>query len=356
MKPTLRNHTATFLGALALVVFAATPAAAQKVTIGHGGPLIDITHPGLYISNALGYAKGEGIDLTVQTTQGSQQALQLLAAGQVDFIQVVPETIINAQDQGVAAKIVYSNATKYSSEIAFLAGGPIKEVKDLKGKQVGVLSMASGGVPFLKAVVREAGLDPDKDIVMVPTGAGAPAAAALSSGQVTALSLWAGAFAIMENSGYKLVRVGSKSLYHAPGHVLATTDDYIKKNPAIVAKMGRIYAKSTVFAMTNPSAAVQAYWKHLPQNKPADANEKTLADSTNIIKVGLSFMTVDDRTDKRWGWNDAVGVDKLQDYLIANGARTTKVPMDKLITNELVDEYNKFDPAPIMAAARDYKS
>ena len=32
----------------------------------------------------------EGIELTVQTTQGSQQALQLLAAGRADFVQVTP--------------------------------------------------------------------------------------------------------------------------------------------------------------------------------------------------------------------------------------------------------------------------
>ena len=94
-----------------------------------------------------------------------------------------------------------------------------------------MFSLSSGGVPYLKAVLREAGLDPEKDVTMVPTGAGAPALQALNSGTVAALSLWAGAFAVFENQGAKLTIFTSKELSTAPGHVLATTDEYIQQEP-----------------------------------------------------------------------------------------------------------------------------
>lgn len=345
---------------LAAVLSLAALAAAEaqtprKVVIAHGSGQIEITHPGLYLGGVLGFSAEEGVDLVVQTTQGSQQALQLLAAGRADFVQVTTETIINARDQGVPAIIVYSSVAHYNSQIAALEDGPVKSISDLKGKQVGVFSMASGGVPYLKSVLREAGLNPDADATLVPTGAGAPAVQALRNGTVGALSLWAGAFAVMENQGLKLRIFTSKALSRAPGHILATTEEFARNNPEVVARVGRVYAKSAVFAMANPEAAVQAYWKALPQNRPPEANATTLKEQINILNVGLRDMRVDNRADTRWGWNDGTGLRALQDYLVANGARTTIVPEAQLFTNAQVDAYNQFDPAPIRQRAADYK-
>jgi NitT/TauT family transport system substrate-binding protein len=349
----------SFVGAIAAVTLAshatALAQAPRKVVIAHGSQQVEITHPGLYLGGVLGFAQQEGIELAAQTTQGSQQALQLLAAGRADFAQVTTETVINAKDQGVNARIVYSAVNHYNSQIAALADGPVREVKDFKGKQIGVFSLASGSVPYLKAVLREAGLDPEKDVTMVPTGAGAPALQALNSGTVTALSLWAGAFAVFENQGAKLKIFTSKELSTAPGHVLATTDEYIRQNPEIVAKVGRIYAKAAVFAMANPEATVQAYWKALPQNRPPEVNDKVLKEQQHILQVGLRDMRVDDRSDKRWGWNDPSGLGILQKYLVDNGARKTIVPDNELFTNAFVDEYNTFDAAAIRTMAGSYK-
>lgn len=329
--------------------------ASRKVTIVHGSQQVEITHPGLYLPQTLGYAKDEGIDLAVETSQGSQQALQLLAAGRCDFVQVTTETIINAKDQGVDARIIYSAVNHYNSQIAALADGPVKTVADFKGKQVGVFSLASGSVPYLKAVLKEASLDAEKDVTMVPTGAGAPALQALTNGTVAALSLWAGAFAVFENQGAKLRIFRSAELTTAPGHILATTQDFATKNPDIVGKVGRLYAKSAVFAMANPTAAVQAYWKALPQNRPPQIDAKAEADALNILKVGLRDMTVEDRLDKRWGWNDPNGLRKLQEYLVANGARKTIVADADLMSNAFVDQYNAFDAAAVRAQAAAYK-
>jgi NitT/TauT family transport system substrate-binding protein len=345
----------TLAGITVAVHSSALAQAPRKVVIAHGSQQIEITHPGLYLGGVLGFAQQEGLELIAQTTQGSQQALQLLAAGRADFVQVTTETVINARDQGVNARINYSAVNHYNSQIAALADGPVRDVSDFKGKQIGVFSLASGSVPYLKAVLKEAGVDPDKDVTMVPTGAGAPALQALNAGTVAGLSLWAGAFAVFENQGAKLKIFTSKELSTAPGHVLATTDEYIRQNPEIVEKVGRIYAKSAVFAMANPEGTVHAYWKALPQNRPPEVNEKVLKDQQHILQVGLRDMRVEDRPDKRWGWNDPSGLAVLQKYLVDNGVRKTIVPDNELFSNEFVDGYNKFDAAAIRAMAASYK-
>lgn len=349
------NRYAIFAGAAMAASLCWGAAAAETVTIAHGSKQIEITHPGLYVPTALGWPTQEGIEVSVQTTTGSQQALQLLAAGQVQFITVNPETIVNARDQGVNAKMIYPTVTRHAAQIAVLKDGPVKQFTDIKGSQIGVLSLGAGGVPYFKAVMRENGLNPETDVTMVPTGAGAPAMQALLDGTVSALSLWAGAFAVYENEGVKLRIFKSEALGRAPGFVLATTDEYLASNPETVAKIGKMMAKASVFAIAKPQAAIEAYWAALPQNKPAEINDKVIADNLHVLNVGLRDMTVDHRDDKRFGWNDAQGIEALQQYLVKNGVRATKVPEADLFSNELVDQYNDFDAAEVKAAAEAYK-
>lgn len=339
----------------ALMTMSVAASAQTAVTIAHGSNQVEITHPGLYLPRTLGWAKEEGLDVTVQTTAGSQQALQLLAAGRADFITVNPETIINARDQGVKAKIVYSMVTKYSAQIAALADGPIKTVADMKGTQIGVFSLQSGGVPFLKAVLREAGLNADTDVKMVPTGAGAPGLQALNSGTVSAIALWAGAFAVYENQGAKLRIFTSSRLSAAPGYILATTEDILATKPELVAKMGRVFAKAGVFAMANPNAAVEAYWVAYPQAKPMPMSDKAFADAKHVLEVGVRDMAVADRPDKRWGWTNPQGIEVLQTYLVENGARQTVLPGGDIFANDHVAAYNQFDAAAVQNQAKAYK-
>jgi NitT/TauT family transport system substrate-binding protein len=350
-----RRQLGANIAALILAGATATAAAAQeKVVIAHGSQQIELTHPGLYLGEVLGFYEEEGIDIDVQLTEGSQQALQLLAAGQVQFITVTTTTILNAREQGVNARIVYSEVSHDNNVVATLAGGEYDSVEDLKGTDVGVFSMTSGGVPYLKAVLGENGVKAE-DVNMVPLGAGAAALEGLKDGTVSALSLWAGAIAVFENQGAELTLFKAEALDRAPGFVLATTDSYIEENPEIVEKVGRIFAKAHVFAMTIPEATVRAYWEAVPGNKPAEVTDQTVAEQAHILEVGLRDMRVDNRADTRFGWNDPEGIDILQDYLIENGARTVKLPVADLHTNDFVDAYNDFDVEAIKKMATEYK-
>jgi len=70
-----------------------------------------------------------------------------------------------------------------------LKESPIRKDVDLKGKAIGVGSLASSAVGYMKALVAEAGLDPNKDVTFLPVGMGAQAAMALKMGKVDLISL-----------------------------------------------------------------------------------------------------------------------------------------------------------------------
>jgi NitT/TauT family transport system substrate-binding protein len=325
--------------------------AADRVVVGHGSSQVEITHPGLYLGQAIGLAEAEQLDIEVQLTQGSQQALQLLAAGQVDVVSVNANTVFDGRESGIDIRIVYSSVSHNNNYVAVLADGPYDSIAKLAGTDVGVFSMTSGGVPMLKAILGEAGLG-ENDVSMVPVGAGPAAIEALASGKISALSLWAGAFAVFENGGADLTLFGSERLDPAPGYVLATTEKYISENPGIIEKLGRIYAQTQLFAETNPKAVVEAYWEAFPENVPPGDREAAMAQQVHILEVGLRDMRTDNRPDNRYGWNNPDGIAILQDYLIENGARSTPLPIEDLYTNQYVDAFNDFDADAIRAAAK----
>src|SRR6202011_205102 len=122
----------------------------------------------------LGYWKGEGYDVEVLPVGASLQALQQMVAGNAEFGQVNASAIVQANSKNdLPARIVMGNGV-IDWSIAVDADGPIKSVKDLKGKTVGVFSLATGGVAYFNNLLRANGLDPTKDVDLVPLGLGAP--------------------------------------------------------------------------------------------------------------------------------------------------------------------------------------
>lgn len=332
-------------------VSAATMAHASEVVIGHGSGRVEITHPGLYLGQHLGLDDAEELEIDVQLTQGSQQALQLLAGGQVDVVLVNANTVFDGREQGIDARIVYSSVSHNNNYVGVLADGPYQSIADLAGTDVGVFSMTSGGVPMLRAILTESGIS-DSDVSMVPVGAGPAALEALRNGTVSALSLWAGAFAAFENEGTDITLFGSERLGSVPSFVLVTTDGFLSENPETIEKLGRIFAKTQLYAETNPEATVEAYWEVFPEAAPSGDREEALARDLNTLEVGLRDMRTTDRADTRYGWNDPEGIATLQDYLIENEARTTALPVEDLYTNDFVDAFNDFDAEAIRAMAQ----
>ena len=55
---------------------------------------------------------------------------------------------------------------------------------------------------------------------------------------------------------------------------------------------------------------------------------------------------------KRWGESSIKDFDAYEDFLVKWKVLNSKVPVNELVTNELIDEVNKFDPAAIVAEAK----
>jgi NitT/TauT family transport system substrate-binding protein len=309
------------------------------------------------IAQKLGWFEKAGILVELVPLPGSTDCVKLLATKdvQVSLPSVEPLAII--RPQGVKAKFFYTAYQGNIYGIAVPADSPVKTMADLKGKRIGVTSMASAGVVVARALAKQAGLDPDKDISIVVAGESAQTAALLRSRQVDALSQFDTQYALASNAGAKLRMLEHPEIRKFPSNGFVALEDYLKANRSDAVALARGYAMGTVFAMANPEAAIRILWEMYPQTKALGKNEATaLKDDLLTLAARTKNWRYEPVDGKRWGDSVENNYRAYLEWLVAQGVLKTKIDAKDLITNELLDDVNKFDAAAVGRAAKAYKA
>ncbi len=169
------NATTAPRGATAAASTAAAGPAKVVVAVGSAPSLFYLPYA---VAKALHYYEDEGLDAEVQYLPGGAQAAAELLSGAAQFSGNSLDQAIRAQAQGKTLKMVVS-FTRLPGLAVVVRGDlkdEIREIKDLKGRKIGVSAIGSDAHVLLQALVVKAGLKP-ADITVVPTGASTMAAA-----------------------------------------------------------------------------------------------------------------------------------------------------------------------------------
>jgi NitT/TauT family transport system substrate-binding protein len=302
----------------------------------------------------LNYYKEEGIEMEVLNMTGSAQTLQALAGGNVEFTNLSPAIYTQAYaknpDLNIISAYVWMRHAHWS--VTVKPESAVKDLRDLKGKKLGIRNTGDTGFPGAKAMFKELGLDPEKDFDWISVGAGAPAAVALDRGQVDALAIWDAEYARIENLGFKLRHLpntpGMKELF---GGAYGVNRSGFKANRDKLVRLFRGMAKSTVFAAANPELAIRMHWQMYPETKPKGKSEaEALKEAVHVMQTRIwKWLPAEGDEDKRLGgstlkqWQATVRFAAVQD----------KIPdATVLFSNDILDDVNKFDRKAVEEQAK----
>jgi NitT/TauT family transport system substrate-binding protein len=354
----MRHYIAPIALALALSA-GAHPAQAQveNIRVGWCAKTVSSAAAPFAIANKLGWYEKEGIKVELVALPGSTDCVKLVATKELEFSNPSAEPLAIIRPQGVNAKFFY---TAYQGNVYGLAvpvDSPIKSVADLKGKKIGVTSMASAGVIVARALVKQAGMDPNKDVSIVVAGESAQTAALVKSNQVDALSQFDTQYALTENAGVKLRRIETPEIWKFPSNGLIALDETLKVKRKQAVAIAKGYAMGTVFALANPEAAVRILWAVWPQTKATGKDEATaLRDDVITLNARAVNWRLEPVGAKRWGESVQENYQRYMDWLLEQGVIKQKTNASDITTNELLDEIDKFDAAAIEAQAKAYKA
>jgi NitT/TauT family transport system substrate-binding protein len=346
------------LPAAALLAAAVVSPAAQvtKLRVGWCSRTVSSAATPFAVATKMGWYREEGIEVELVPLAGSGDCTKTVVTKEVPFALPSVEPLAAARAQGARAKIFYTAYQGNIYGIAVPADSPIQRISDLKGKTIGVISMGSGGVPVAKALVATAGLDPQRDVTIVVAGEGAQTAAMLRNKQVDALSQFDTQYAMVENAGVKLRLLDTKEIDRFPSNGFLALEETIKLRRREAVGLARGYAKGTIFAIHNPEAAIRILYEVFPQTKPTGKDEATaIRDDARVLQARIQNWKLEKAGVKKWGENSEANYTAYADFMLKWGIIKEKVSAADLITNELIDEINRFDAAKIAEEARAYK-
>ncbi len=160
--------TALVAGALPLSSLAQSSPKTDKVVVaGWSKPITEITN--LLVEEDKGFFKARGIELAYVPGAGGGDALRNILSGQADIAFTDPGSFFAALDKGEKLRAIYDIYPQNVFNVVSLKSQNITKPADLKGKRIGVYSLASGTRQNLQVLLHQAGLS-ESDVTVVVTG------------------------------------------------------------------------------------------------------------------------------------------------------------------------------------------
>lgn len=259
------------------------------------------------VPKQLGWFRREGLNVSLIKANGSTAALQAVASGSADVAYASSLNIAAAIDKGLPIKAFAGITVQWPYFIGVPPNSPIKKVADLKGKRVGVISLASASFGDLKANLKIAGLS-ETDVTVVPVGAGARAAAALKAGEVDAIDSYSDSFTVMKQNGVDLTLLPRPAQMAKLFSVtMATSVATLKNNPDALARFARAAYQGMIYTQLNPEAALKLSFQEFPELAgSANPTGPEAKNTLEAMKIALGDSIPGGNPDPRtWGnWLD----------------------------------------------------
>ncbi|MET7640739.1 ABC transporter substrate-binding protein [Streptomyces sp. NPDC005438] len=303
-----------------------------------------------------GFLNDARLKVSTSNADGSVAALQAVASGSADITAADLGAVMAAREKGVPVKAVGGLVQNWPWRMAVPPGSDIKKAKDLKGSKIGVISLASGSAMYARAYARNAGLDPERDVELLPVGVGAQAAAALKDKKVDALALYTQAYTSIENTGTDFRYLKNPDMFEGIRSItFAVREDTIAKKRDVLTRYLRASYQSMLFSAVNPEAAMRDGYGAFPQILAGKKAADRLSDDTKVFQAWMDTATPTSGKPAEFGDWGAISDrewTKTVAYTKESGQIKKDVKRADAWDGSLLKKANDFDAKDVVAQAR----
>ncbi|MFI9510343.1 ABC transporter substrate-binding protein [Nocardia sp. NPDC052566] len=229
----------------------------------------NVSNVPLHIAMENGYFAQEGLDIAADVDLGAGSTIESVIGGQVDMAWTNVVSALNAYGKGLRIRLVAVTdlGVDGAQQLLVPKDSPARELKDLVGKKVAVLSPNTICIVSIRAALKALGL-PQDSIAFTPV-APPEHATVLSSGEV------AGTCTSDPFRTLMIEELGARPVLDATagelaGHLVGgyvVSDRFAAANPGVLAGFQRALVKAAKFANADPGAVRAA----LPKFTTIDA-------------------------------------------------------------------------------------
>ena len=316
----------TLLAAALAAPWAAHAQPLEKVTVaGWSKPITEITP--LLVDADKGFYRAQGIDLAFVPGAGGGDAIRNILAGQADVAFTDPGSFFAALDKGERLRAIYDIYPRNVFNVVTLQGSGITQPAQLKGRKIGVYSLASGTRQALQVLLHGAGLS-ESDVTVVVTGV--LNFAPLMQGQVDATAATDTGLLVGRRRGLSEVNVMEV------GQVLpASSDLFVVREPVLQSRREALrrflrgYRDAAAWMIAQPQEAAQ-----LAARRAIDGTDPAL--NLEIIRLRNAASVSDLTRREGLGAIDVAALQRAADTYRQLGLVQQALDMRRVVDPELL--------------------
>jgi NitT/TauT family transport system substrate-binding protein len=245
--------------ALAIICYAAVPAAAQSLKVPFAA--LSPTYTPLWIADQAGLFKKYGLDVQLVYISAGSVIIPAILSGQVDIANMSSAPALTAWARG--AELVTVGVTSNRLLHVVMTRSAIKKPEELKGKKIGSDRYGSLSDLVLREALRHYKLAPDRDVAVIQTGGLPERLGALKIGAVDG-AIVAGdtAFEAEKLGFHKLIDLSQLPIRY-PGSTIVVSKSFLSAKRDIVKRFLRGWIEGIKTAKTDKEYTVNVMQRFL---------------------------------------------------------------------------------------------
>jgi NitT/TauT family transport system substrate-binding protein len=260
------------LTTLTLFFFAALPQPSPaKIIVGLSS--VNVAFLPVYVTEAKGFFKDEGLDVLLVLFNAGATNLQALIGGDIQIMGSAFVETIGGRAAGVDIKNFWGVCNIMPFQL--FSQPDFKSMKQAKGKRFAISRFGSLTDFLTRATLRHFGVDA-KDVTILQIGSTPARFAALSAKAVDASIVWFPVTEIAKAQGYNKLLDLKEIFPEWPYETFAAKESYLNKERDQVTKFLRAYQRGVKYTMENKADAVKIMGKYVkldPAYAPAGYDE-----------------------------------------------------------------------------------
>ena len=302
-----------------------------KITISE---FRNISWVAAYIAEENGYFEEEGLDAEFALYDDGPIAFQGKHGGDSQFCLLSQEPVLKAQEEGLKSKLIY--CVLDTRLYGFVTSPDIESVVDLKGKAIFAGMQGSAPYSFVSSILREGGLDPEKDVTFVNMDYGA-SMAALENGQIQ------GSYINVDNRVevsqmdvnilVDTVRPEDAEKYLKsevfPSEIICTTEKFAEENPETVQAFVNAVSKATEWMHEHSGEEIAEVLAPYYEG----TEQSVLAEKMDILKESIT----------QTGYIGEEEEMAVEEFCMGNGVITEQIPYEDIVDMTFVNNYQEAD-------------
>lgn len=227
----------------------------NKLSVGVAVPAL--TYLPCWVADQKGFLKQEGIsDGKVLVFKGDADALQALTGGTVDISVSSLTGLVESIKAGQKFKAVWAGFNQPYFE--WWALSKYKSMAETKGGRYAVTKFGALTDFLTRYALRQAGLDPEKDVKILALGGSPQSLPAMEAGQIDVTILSVPANYVAAEKGFvRLMGMKDSIAADWPTHVVFAKEEYIARNPNTIKAFLRANGRAIDWIRANPEEAAQ---------------------------------------------------------------------------------------------------